>query len=247
MAGKPTVLLLGTFHMRPTADMYSMKVDDLLSDTRQQEIMEVVERIKAFKPTKIALEAETKKNDAINQQYLLYRSGKFELQVNEIHQLGFRLAADLAHERLFCIDWMEKGAGTKGAGEVYEWARENQPDLFESIFGRLQKVNGSSKIEAYKSILEMYRECNEPSSVKSYHTMYINFARIGETDQYVGMEWLIWWYQRNLILFANLARLAASGSERILLIVGGSHVQILTHFLNECGLVEVESAFDYLK
>ncbi len=53
---KPKVLLVGTFHMRQTTDMCNTELDNLLSPTRQQEICEVVERLKQFSPTKIALE-----------------------------------------------------------------------------------------------------------------------------------------------------------------------------------------------
>lgn len=43
-SSKPKVMLVGTFHMRQTSDMYSTKVDNLLSQKRQQEIREVVDR-----------------------------------------------------------------------------------------------------------------------------------------------------------------------------------------------------------
>ncbi|MDR0269493.1 DUF5694 domain-containing protein [Paenibacillus sp.] len=242
---KPKVLLLGTFHMGSTTDLYKPKVDDLLSSERQQEILEVVERLKKFKPSKIALEIETKRNDKINQQYQQYRLGSFELKVNEVHQLGYRIASDLEHEQVYCIDWMEKGAGTKGFGDVYMWAKEHQPELFKFIFGWLDNAFGNDQI-SNQNILEMYRIFNEPSHIKKHHTMNINVARIGEMENYVGMEWLIWWYQRNLILFSNLARIATSTEDRIVLIIGAGHVQILSQFLNESDLFDLEDAYGYL-
>lgn len=177
---KPKVLLLGTFYMGSTADMYNPKVDNLLSSQRQQEILEVVERLKKFQPTKIALEIEIKRNNEINQQYQQYRLGCFELEVNEAHQLGFRIASDLEHERVYCIDWMEKGTGTKGVGDVYLWAKKHQPELFKSIFDWLDNTFGNDHVSK-QSILETYRTFNEPSHVKKHHTMNINMARIGES------------------------------------------------------------------
>lgn len=83
MGIKPKILLLGTFHMGPTPDMINIEVDDLLSAKRQQEILEVVELIKKFKPNKLALEIDTEKNHEVNQQYQKYRSGQLKLEVNE--------------------------------------------------------------------------------------------------------------------------------------------------------------------
>ncbi|WP_026021415.1 DUF5694 domain-containing protein [Paenibacillus senegalensis] len=241
---KPTIMLLGTFHMASTQDLINVKVDGLSSSPRQQEILEAVARIKKFTPTKVALEVPTKKNEGINQRFQEYLAGNIDLPINEIYQIGFRIAADLSHKQIYCIDWMEQGAGTKSAGEVYEWAKEHQPQLFQDIYGRLLEQQRSPA--SSKSILEMYRDCNDPVRVRNDHTMYINMARIGKQDEYIGMEWLIWWYQRNLIMFSNLTRLLDSDEERVLFIVGSSHVQILSQFLEESGLVDVEAAAGYL-
>src|SRR5690606_32184139 len=135
-----------------------------LSPKRQQEIIKVVERIKKFNPNKLALEIDTQKNEVTNNQYQLYRSGLFELEANEAHQLGFRIAADLSHDQLYCIDWT-RGSGSKGVGDVFEWAKDHQPRLFDSIFGWLNRSQ-KHKSNKYKSILRMYRECNDPLLIK---------------------------------------------------------------------------------
>ncbi|WP_058300642.1 DUF5694 domain-containing protein [Gorillibacterium timonense] len=243
----PKLLLLGTFHMGSTTDLFSARTEFVLSAQRRQEIAEVVERLRRFHPTKVALELVTKQNDTVNEQYRQYRKGSFELPVNEAYQLGFRIAADLVHEQVYCIDWMEKGAGTKSAGEVYEWAKEHQPALWDEIYGWLFHSGDQPAAPSYRSILEMYRDCNEPTGVKKHHTMNLNMARIGDGDQYVGVEWLIWWYQRNLILFSNLARLADSSDDRILLIIGSAHVELLSRFIEESGRFELDSAWNYLE
>jgi hypothetical protein len=59
------------------------------------------------------------------------------------------------------------------------------------------------------------------------------------------MGWLVWWYQRNLIIFANLAELVEP-NDKIMLLIGSSHVGILNGLLNDSGLFEVVSAADYL-
>lgn len=246
MEKKPTILILGTFHMRPTTDMYQTEIDDLQSSKRQQEIREVVDRLKKYNPNKIAVEMVPQEEKSLNEKYRDYTTGNFELEVNEVHQLGFRIAAELKHEKMYAIDWMEKGAGTRGAGEVYDWAKTNQPELFNTIFKWLEsKAKNEGKNEP--TILNLYRNCNDPDEVKKHHQLYINMARIGEINNYVGMDWLIWWYQRNLILFSNITRISTSSDDRILLIIGSGHVQILYQFLEESGLFELESAMKYLE
>ncbi|MBS4219942.1 hypothetical protein KHA96_16645 [Bacillus sp. FJAT-49711] len=244
---KPTVLVLGTFHMAPSTDLFQSKLDDFLTLKKQQEIREVVERIKQYKPTKLAVERVTKRDHELNEEFRGYRNGDFELKVNEIYQLGFRIANELNHEKIYAVDWLEQGAGTRSAGEVYEWAKENQPELFQSIYGWLEAAAQDEKQRVAPTILDLYRECNDPLEAKKHHDMYINMARIGDFDHYVGIDWLIWWYQRNLILFSNLTRLATSADDRILLIVGSGHVQILYQFLEESGLFNLERADKYLR
>jgi len=244
---KPTVLILGTFHMAPSSDLFQSKLDNLLTLKKQQEIREVVERIKQYKPTKLAVERVTKREHELNEEFREYKNGDFELQVNEIYQLGFRIANELNHEKIYAIDWMEQGAGTRSAGEVYEWAKENQPELIQSIYEGLEAATQGGTGGVTPTILDLYRECNDPIEAKKHHDMYINMARIGNIDHYVGIDWLIWWYQRNLILFSNLSRLTTSADDRILFIVGSAHVQILYQFLEESGLFNLERADKYLR
>ena len=232
---KPKVLLVGTFHMSQiTDDMYNTEVDNLLSATRQQEIRKVIDMLKHFKPTKVAVEVVTEDEEAINKRYKEYVAGQFQLKVNECYQLGFRIASELGHERIYPIDWMERGVGSRPYGEVYDWAKTNQPKLFNEIF------SGSHfKTDTNKTILEMYRICNNPDEIKKSHESYINIARIGNMREYVGIDWLIWWYQRNLIIFSNLSRLATSKDDRILVIIGSSHIYLLDQFLRESNVVEL--------
>ncbi|MEK5391596.1 DUF5694 domain-containing protein [Margalitia sp. FSL K6-0131] len=242
---KPKLLIVGTFHMGQTTDLFQTEVDNLLSIKRQQEIREVVDRLKKFHPTKLAVEVEKKHQDSLNEEYRQYSDGNLELKVNEVYQLGFRIASELEHKEIYCIDWMEQGAGKKGFGDVYEWAKKNQPELFQSIFGWLHEISNSANPND-KTILDMYRQYNEKEEIKQHHILNINIARIKEEEDYVGMDWLIWWYQRNLIMFSNLADLATSPNERILLIVGAAHVEILSNFIKECGLFELEEVDKYL-
>src|SRR5256885_6220306 len=92
------VLVLGTYHMaNPGHDIFNMKADDVLAPKRQAEIAELIEVLKRFNPTKIAIESDAG-TDRIPKRFADYLAGKYELTANEIDQIGLRLQKDLCHK-----------------------------------------------------------------------------------------------------------------------------------------------------
>jgi hypothetical protein len=58
----PEILIIGSYHMANRGhDIYNMHADDVLLAKRQQEITQVIEVLKKFHPTKIAIEADVDK------------------------------------------------------------------------------------------------------------------------------------------------------------------------------------------
>ncbi|MGD7044843.1 DUF5694 domain-containing protein [Jeotgalibacillus proteolyticus] len=229
---KAKTLILGSFHMSENETLHSKK--------RQAEIEEVTASLARFAPTKIAVEMPADKNTVLNDQYKRYKAGTHSLEMNEIDQIGFRLAQQYDHEQIYAVDWM--GKAEMGYGEVEMWAKENQPERYKEIMHGLT----IPALTESKSVVEYYRELNDPAWLESLHRMYVNLARIGDVNHYVGMKWLSWWYERNLILFANIARLAELKEDRILFIVGSSHSAIVTNFLKESEVCEIVEPLDYL-
>lgn len=84
---RPEILVLGTYHMaNPGRDVHNMQADDVLSPRRQQEIAQLIEVLKRFHPTKIAIEAAVGSKRA-GQEYSDYLAGKYTLSRNEIDQV----------------------------------------------------------------------------------------------------------------------------------------------------------------
>jgi hypothetical protein len=98
--------MVGTFHFDyPNLDVN--KIDDqnkvdVLKDPKKAEVTEIVEYIKKFKPTKIAIEAfpSWKATDRLKR----YKRGEFQDQRDERYQLGFRIARDLQLDTIYSID-----------------------------------------------------------------------------------------------------------------------------------------------
>src|SRR6266850_685907 len=101
--GRPEVLVLGVYHMsNPGRDVFNMKADDVLAPKRQREIAELIEVLKKFQPTKVAIEADP--DGPRVGQYANYLAGKRTLTGNEIEQLGFRLAKEMGHKTIYPVD-----------------------------------------------------------------------------------------------------------------------------------------------
>jgi len=245
---KPTVLLLGAFHMaNPGKDAVNTVFDDVIAPTRQEEIRESVDLLKRACPTKVAVEQPLDKESALNEEYRQYRAGTLELSRNEIHQLGFRIASELNHDRIFAVDWM-KVEGIKYTPEyVDEWAKENQPEIYEAISEEVEKI--ASEVHESDNQTHSIREmlgC-DLEGAKRVHQLYLQAARIGKGDEYIGVDGVMWWYRRNMSIYANITRLATSPEDRILVMFGNGHIYLLNQFFQESGLFNVELADKYLK
>lgn len=98
------VLVLGVYHMsNPGHDIFNMQADDVLAPKRQQEIAQLIEVLKRFHPTKIAIEAGIWSQRA-GREYSDYVAGKYTLSRNEIDQIGYRLAKELGHKNVYPVD-----------------------------------------------------------------------------------------------------------------------------------------------
>jgi hypothetical protein len=242
---KPTVMILGVFHMD----------DQVLEPQRQAEMEETAERLCRFRPTKIAVEIPVKSGDLVNRDYRAYLDGRLSIKTpgvapsgyrtsNEVFQLAFRLAERCGHSQIHATDWMEN-VGQRSCGDVMEWAEKHQPDLYRDMMEHAKKLERHD--HAYRPIFRILKDLNDPAFNLADHQLYIRyFARIAEGTDYVGIDWMRWWYQRNLIIFSNIAAIATQPEDRILAMYGCSHNHLLLQFLRESELFELESPLDYL-
>ena len=263
MAKKPTIMILGSGHLaNPGMDGTNYKMDDVLAPKRQREIKQLVEQLKAFNPTKIALEVDFSRNVEINAAYQSYLKGTYELKSDEGDQIGFRLAKQLGHSKVYCVDYFRsskenpifKGGIDSDLIDRGAFAKtHNQRHLFGSHPGSPGKVTRDEdgtvwvEPEEYEPITDMYIRLNQPAWSRESQRAYLHDARIGLDDQYPGANWLVHiWYARNLKIFVNLTRITESDDDRILLIIGAGHTFLVQQFLEDSGDYIVESPLDYL-
>ena len=261
MTKKPTIMILGSTHLaNPGMDAFNTKMDDVLAPKRQREIEQLVTQLKAFRPTKVAIEADERFDAKINADYHGYLEGTYQLKRGEGDQIGFRLAKQMGHPKIYCVDyWPERWLILEKIDDhlidYYAFAETHNQEHFLGpppvTEGKIVKdKEGTTWIEPerYQSIIEMYIQDNEPQGRRADHQAYLQSARIGLGDQYPGANWVAHsWYARNLKIFVNLTRITESADDRILLIIGAGHVFLVQQFLEDSGDYIVESPLDYLR
>lgn len=245
------LLILGTFHFKDSGqDGYKPTFDvDILSQKRQAEIAGLVERLARFGPTRIAVERDLDRQAELDDDYRAYRAGRFELTSNEIHQLGFRLASRLGHERVYAVD--ADGAALPSSIDLEVFAREHgQEALLDDPVGKLyeQLYRHDDALKARLPLRDFLLYLNSDARLRTGHGHYvIGGFQLGAGDQYPGPDGFpSLWYNRNLRIFHNLMRLTADREQRILLVVGAGHVPILREQARSSPKILLEDVAQYL-
>ena len=221
---QPQLLVLGVYHFaNPGLDVVKVDIADVLSAGRQTEIQSVVESLARFRPTRIAVEASPSSAPRLDSLYEAYRSGRHELSRDETQQLGFRLAAMHEHSRVYPVDYRTDFPFEA----LLEYAEEHDPDFLTFVEEERERITAEeNRQQRENTVAEILRQDNDPEALADRHATYMQFARVGAGDTYVGAELLTKWYERNIYIFNNIQRLAQPG-DRILLIIGGGHAPIL--------------------
>jgi hypothetical protein len=245
--GRPTakILLLGTFHFKDAGlDAYKPQhAFDVFSEQRQREIADVVERLAAFLPTKIAIEQVPAKQAEVDEHYAAYVRGDAELGPWESHQIGYRLATRLGHQRVYCVNAWDRHYESPSAPEMYAHEHEQEHLLSEWTprFTAWYAHGDQRKME--RTLRETLVAGNTEEALLRGHGHYlVDRFKVGAGDDYPGPDRITAWFNRNLRIFANLQRITERPDERLFLVIGGGHVPILRHCVQaspEYDLVEV--------
>ena len=258
---KPTLMILGSGHLANWgADRINFKMDDVLAPKRQAELQQLAEQLAQYRPTKIAVEADERWDAELQEEYNGYLKGNFQLERHEIHQIGFRLAKEMGHSKVHCVDYFRDDPIVREDLDhhLIDWGTfaeaNNQKHLLsddEKVEGKIvQDEEGRTWIvpEKYEPLIDMYIRINQDEKIRKNLRDYLRIARIGLQDQYPGANWVAHsWYPRNLKTFVNLTRITESEDERILLIIGAGHLGFLKQIVEDSEFYHLESPLEYLE
>lgn len=246
------IMTLGVFHFDyPNLDAVKTEKNNqisVLDEPYQSEIIAISKSLEDYNPTIIAIELTADNQYKVDSLFELYISDKWILKKNESYQLGFRIGKDLHIPKIYCVD---------NAGRHY--------DNIEAIFNdsiRLAKfenyyLNSPDSIynlhtpgKKVSSIIDALNEGNNPDYIQERLAIYLlNPFKFEENPgDFTGVDFETGrWYNRNLRIFRNIQRIPHSPEDRILLIIGSEHLNLLNLFFTVSREFEFVSPLPYLE
>lgn len=233
---KHKALVLGTFHFNSNTDESDVKGKhkmDIFSKENQKQLDSLMKILKKFNPTKIAIEWQPRAQSYVDSVYNEYRNDKWKIRKNEIFQIGFKLAKQLNHKTLYCIDNrppmpeaisamddddLENYADSLGQKELMH-SYDNENNVFNNYLDSIQNTNN------VLDVLKLYN--SKTYSKRSKQIWLTGMVNLGVYDNYTGTDLTGHWYRRNTRIFVNAANLAEKKEERILIIYGAAHKWLL--------------------
>ncbi len=236
------VLTVGTFHFAYyNLDAHVTEQDqqkNILSPEVQKEMEELLDYIALFKPNKIVIEAGRNTGYLMN-RFRKYQLGEHELLADEIEQIGFRLLDRFHLDTLYgCNDNTLVGS---------LWSHKDSlvlHPIFDSIFNEWDFTNDDEISRRYKllyqaedslnlnySLLEYFKYLNSKERLNLGFGAYLcgDFTN-GTTE---GADALaLHWYSRNLRIFRHIQNITTSENDRILVLFGAGHIEILGHLFD---------------
>ncbi len=245
---KTKVLVVGSFHFDyPNLDAHKTEKGDqvdVLSPKTAKEVTELINYIKKFNPTKIAIEAWPDWN--ANQKLKEYKDGKHQDQRDERYQIAMRIAKELNLNELYSIDANsilddlgEKFGKTdsmyfKNMSADYDFLSDDPiSKQYNAFFKTSDRKN-------FKSILELFKFMNS----KEYHQYEYGAYLSGDFKlrAHDGADMLaLYWYDRNLRMFRNIQNIPRNTEDRILVIAGNGHASVLRQLFTS------SPEFDYVE
>jgi hypothetical protein len=219
---RPEILVLGTYHMsNPGRDIHNMQADDVQSPKRQREIAQLIEVLKKFHPTKIAIEADVG-SQRVEREYSDYLAGKYTLSPDETNQIGYQLAKELGQHAVYPVDEEAEFPWQRLVNYAKANGRAEKIDAISAGWGTMVKEQ-SDFLQSH-TVLETLDYMNSDSRVAKDVALYYATVLYGDPSDYAGPDLLAAWYQRNIRIYSNIVKLVESPNDRILVIYGAGHL-----------------------
>lgn len=246
---KPALLIVGTPHFdNPGRDIANTRVANVLTPERQREIEAIVERLAAFRPTRVAVEWRKDRQDRLDQRYADFRAGRYTLTADERDQIGLRLAARLGLPRVDAVDWSEAAPGPEADYDFVAWAGAHGREADWQAYLRENQgvADAEGRLMVCTPVSAWVRRFNTPEGRSRMQLPYYTIAGFGDQAANPGAAWVGAWYARNLRILNNLRAIAPAPGDRVIAIYGAGHGFLLDQQARESGAFEVADTLDYL-
>ncbi len=248
------VMTLGTFHfIFPNFDVSKVSKNDqidVLEPGFQKEIEEIVRKISIFKPTIIVIERQPSEQHMIDSLFDRYVNGNYQLGRTEEEQIGFRLAKYLGVKKLYCVD--EWGNFNEKIKKIVNGKDSVEAEKFETYYEQNpDKSKYFKSVPIYKTqgILAALRQSNEEINIKMDLGNYLigPFKYESKEGDFTGVDFETGrWFSRNLKIFRNIQRIEVNSSDRILVVYGAGHLNLLNYLFDCSPEYERVNTIDFL-
>lgn len=228
---KAQVGFLWVFHFVSQNNLMKQKFSDISSEESQRQILELVDKLKKFSPTKIAVERPYYSHETLNARYKAYLEGDYKLSSEETDQIAFRLGKALGHKELYVV----YHEGSYEIDPVIKYAEKaGQKHLYDSVLSTGRKMLSKlDRIIEEEGIVEGLKYMNSDEARHLNHLTYHHLLQIGERNNRIGADLVADWYEVNLKIFSNIRELAKNEKDKILIIYGQGHSKILEDLIKE--------------
>lgn len=253
---KPQVMILGTYHLHQSERMGI----DIISDIRQNELLDIARKIAVFMPNKIAIEKLPRDEKIVNARYHMFlKDGFIDVSkfhhsrtlykntgdVNEIVMLAFRIGKLCGVHNLVAINYVNIGFIFKMFALRY--AKRKLPDIYRKICDKENEYFSSCKEVFQGSLLDTFIYLNQQTNIKRQHNaQFLEVNQIGAFGNFIGSAFVKSWYARNLHIFANIQSVCKE-DDRLLILYGAGHLAILESLVNDYSEIELVSPLEYLR
>lgn len=254
-APKAQVLVLGSFHFQDAGrDNYKPQFPfDIRTPEHQRDLEEVLAKLAAWGPTRIAIERDVEVQARVDSLYAIYPGNGMDTLRNEIYQVGFKLAKRLNHTGVFGVDadarfldstmteaeWKKRKEALKpGPLSATDW---------DAMYTAVYRMEDSLK--TVRTLRETLLTINSPERLALGHGHYLVGTLLdGGLGDYLGADGFVSaWHNRNIRIYSNVARLIRSPEERVLLIIGWGHVPIIRAQLSSAPFVRLVDVAEVLR
>jgi len=229
-AAQVEVMMIGTFHFsNPGKDMVKMKQLDVMDAKSQDYLDAFTARLAAeFKPTLVLLEYGPENDAILQERYRGYQDGTYSLAVNEIYQMGFRIAKAAGNVPIAGFDEREIGWD---AERLLETMPTTAPEIAAAMDRKYAELTEQmTNDHATKSLQQLLLQTNEPEADRANKDLYLMTNSVSTNGEYEGALAASSWWHRNFRMYAKIQAHAKPGA-RILVIAGQGHTAILKDFL----------------
>ncbi len=234
---KLEVLLVGSSHWNnynsEGLDVAQTNEIDILSSKYQSDLNEIVEKIKVFNPDKIFVERTLKYQPKLDSLYHLYTTTNWgKGRRNEIYQLGFKVAKELKHLKVYGVDF--RNTQFPYDSLINSMEKAHQTALISSFHEDIKQFeqNYNTLISEKKSLKDIFYFLNDAEQRKLGLAWYLNGAnKGGDLESTVGSFLASEWIKRNIYSYGLIQKYTESKDERIMVLMGASHIAVLENFI----------------